>query len=79
MKERENQIFKIKYYFIELSCALHMMKYKFVSRSKCVQMEPSFRPSDSRIGRVASLEWPPVWCLLQRLRCQNQYREVLKL
>ena len=25
MKVRENQIFKIKYYFIKLSCALHML------------------------------------------------------
>ena len=26
---------------------------------------------------LASLGWPPVWCLLQHLQCQSQYEEIL--
>ena len=54
-----------------------MMKCKFVSLSGCIQMELRCCLQGCRNGKSASLGWPPVWCLPQRLRYQSQYEEIL--
>ena len=54
------------------------MKCSFVSYCKCIRMESSLRLCHLENGKVAPLGWSPVWCLLQRLRCQSQYKEAFR-
>ena len=68
-----NCVFKSEYENVVPTDGAKLMKGRFINLIGCVQMEPRCRLRGWRNGKLASLGWPPVWCLPQRLQCQSQY------
>ena len=58
-----NYVFESEHENVVPTDGAKLMKCKFVSRSKCVQIKPSPRLWDCRNGKEAPSEWSPMWCL----------------